>query len=275
MTAAPSSDALLALLAGLLDDTSLLVAQADPAAVVTEHRRVRRSSPLVGALHVAVSQLGRLLDALEAAPSSDPVEVVLVADTGLVEAAEARAVLLDDDRVEPVGLVVGLPLDGPLEETARLTLESLDFALPAVVAVPAAPGWGAAARVVAEDGAERVGLNLAVDDEVLADLIVEGARAGARLVGLGGPWTVARGAHDSPRPGLLNLVAAAGAAVAGGDPASVRSLLAEDDVDSLLAALATADPRAVRGCLTTVATPAPGALVAALSALGIVEDEDS
>lgn len=275
MTAAPSPDALLALLAGLLDDTSLLVASADPVAGLEAHRRVRRSSPLVGALHVAVSRLGGLLDGLDAAPATDPVEVVLVADTGLVEAAEARAVLLDDDRVEPVGLVVGLPLDGPVEDSARLTLESLDFALPAVVAVPAAPGWAAAARVVAEDGAERVGLHLSVDDTTLAGLLVDGARARARLVGLGGPWTAVRGAQEGARPGLLNLLAAASAALAPGDASMAGTMLAETDVDVLLASLGSADLQAVRGLLTTVTTPAPTALVAALSDLGIVEDEDS
>ena len=67
----------------------------------------------------------------------------LVADTGLVEAAEARAVLLDDDRVELVGLEVALPADGPLADSARLTLESLDFALPAALEIPRAPGLGA------------------------------------------------------------------------------------------------------------------------------------
>ena len=155
----PALDHAAALVVGLVDDAGGL--RSGDAAVpeaVRAHRDHRRAaySFVVGPFLAPVSRMADLLDALDADPAIDPLDLVLVADTGLVEAAEARAILLDDDRVDLVGLEVALPLDGPLGESAVLTLESLDFALPAAIEVPRAPGWRDAVEVIAGDGAERV-----------------------------------------------------------------------------------------------------------------------
>lgn len=255
------------LLLGLLDDAALL-AGGRPAAddAVAAHRALREgpSSPAIGPLLVRVSGLGALLDALDAAPSSTPLDIALVADTGLVELAEARAVLLDDDRLEALGLVVALPVDGPLGESAAVTLDSLDFALPAVVEVPLGPGWADAVAVVVEDGAERVGARASSD---LAPLLVEAASRGAALVVTGAaPSAVG----DGSTPGVLNLLAAATEAA---DVNHVAALLTERDPGPLLAIVASADPRAVRGRLASVGCADAAAVLDDLRALGLLEED--
>lgn len=260
-----------ALLRGLLDDASLLGRRAVDAAAVTAHRSLREGvdAALLGPLQLRVSQLGALLDVLDAAPSSTPLDVRLVADTGLVEAAEARAVLLDDDRVEIAGLVVALPVDGPLGESAALTLGSLDFALPSVVEVPDAPGWADAVAVIADDGAERVGLR--VGDRT-AEMLHRAVGRGA-VAALTSPLSTA--VHDSTGPGVLNVIAAVAEAVGGGDVSRVAAALSERDADALLAIVASADPRKVRGRLTAVATADPAATLTGLRDLGLLEEDDT
>jgi hypothetical protein len=261
-----------ALLLGLLDDASLLGRGAvDAAATVAAHRALREGADaaLVGPLDVQVSALGALLDALDAAPSSTPLGVRLVADTGLVEAAEARAVLLDDDRVEVSGLVVALPADGPLGESAALTLESLDFALPSVVEVPDAPGWADAVAVIAEDGAERVGLRVG---DRLAEMLHQAVGCGAAAA-LTSPVRAA--VHDGTGPGVLNVIGAVAEALGGGDVSRVAAALSERDVQPLLAIVASADPRRVRGRLTAVASADPAATLAGLRDLGLLEEDDT
>jgi hypothetical protein len=256
-----------ALLHGLLDDAALLGADAPPAALAVARHRELRDGPdaaLVGPLAVRVSGLGAVLEVLDEAPSSTPLDVVLVADTGLVEAAEARAVLLDDDRLETVGLVVALPADGPLGESAALTLDSLDFALPAVVEVPQAPGWAYAVAVIADDGAERIGVRVGPD---AAPLLAAAAARGATAVVTG----AAPGAEgDASLPGVLNLLACATSA--GDDVRRVAALLTERDVTTLLAIVASADPRAVRGRLASVGCADVAATLADLRALGLLEE---
>jgi hypothetical protein len=258
-----------ALLTGLLDDAALLTSDPPPAAlVVARHRDLREGADaaLVGPLAVRVSGLGDLLEALDEAPSSTPLDVVLVADTGLVEAAEARAVLLDDDRLETVGLVVALPADGPLGESAALTLDSLDFALPAVVEVPSATGWEDAVAVIAADGAERVGVRVGTD---VAPRLAAAAARGAVAVVTG----AAPGAQgDASLPGVLTLLAAAASA---DDVSRVAALLTERDPAALLAIVASADPRAVRGRLASVGCADVAATLADLRALGLLEEGDT
>ena len=261
-----------ALLLGLLDDASLLGrSPADAADAVGTHRALCEGvdAALVGPLQVRVSQLGALLDVLDAAPSSTPLVVRLVADTGLVEAAEARAVLLDDDRVEVAGLVVVLPVDGPLGESAALTLGSLDFALPSVVEVPDAPGWADAVAVIADDGAERVGLRVG---DRLAEMLYEAVDCGA-VAALTSPLTCV--VHDGTGPGVLNVIGAVAEAVDGGDVSRVAAALSERDADRLVAIVASADPRRVRGRLAAVATADPAATLAGLRDLGLLEEDDT
>ena len=264
-----------ALLAGLVGDASAVVSgPSGPASSVASalavHREIRESDlgVSVGAMSVHVSRLGDLLDALDASPSSTPLDLELVADTGLVEAAEARAVLLDDDRVDIVGLRVSLPPDGPLGDTARLTLTTLDFALPAVIDVPAVPDWADALAVLAEDGAERVGIRPggATAAAILREAVVLGVPV-VIPVGVTGVVT------SDQLPGVLNVLAGVAVALDGADVSRVTAVLAERNADDLLAIVASADPRAVRGRLVSVGSHDVRATLAGLRGLGLLEED--
>ena len=209
-----------------------------------------------------------LLDALDASPSSTPLDLELVADTGLVEAAEARAVLLDDDRVDVVGLRLSLPPDGPLGDTARLTLTTLDFALPAVIDVPAVPDWADALAVLAEDGAERVGIR--PGGPTAAAILREAVTLGVPVVI---PVGVTGVVTSDQLPGVLNVLAGVAVALDGADVSRVTAVLAERNADDLLAIVASADPRAVRGRLVSVGSHDVRATLAGLRGLGLLEED--
>ena len=264
-----------ALLAGLVGDASAVVSgPSGPASSVASalavHREIRESDlgVSVGAMSVHVSRLGDLLDALDASPSSTPLDLELVADTGLVEAAEARAVLLDDDRVDVVGLRLSLPPDGPLGDTARLTLTTLDFALPAVIDVPAVPDWADALAVLAEDGAERVGIR--PGGPTAAAILREAVTLGVPVVI---PVGVTGVVTSDQLPGVLNVLAGVSVALDGADVSHVTAVLAERNADDLLAIVASADPRAVRGRLVSVGSHDVRATLAGLRGLGLLEED--
>ncbi len=283
-----SPDRSLALLVGLVDDAAVFPpGDAAMTDAVRAHRDHRRSphGVLVGPFLAPVSRMAELLDALDADSGADPLDLVLVADTGLVEAAEARAVLLDDDRVELVGLELALPADGPLGESAAVTLDSLDFALPAAIEIPRAPGWRDALATIAEDGAERVkfrtgGTTAAAhpSEQELADRIVASVELGARFkltAGLHHPVRRTDPTTGFEEHGFLNALAATSVAVGGGDAEQVAAVLAERDAAPLLGILADADPRAVRARFTSFGSCSIDEPVAALRELGMFEDEDS
>ena len=264
-----------ALLAGLVGDASAVVSgPSGPASSVASalavHREIRESDlgVSVGAMSVHVSRLGDLLDALDASPSSTPLDLELVADTGLVEVAEARAVLLDDDRVDVVGLRLSLPPDGPLGDTARLTLTTLDFALPAVIDVPAVPDWADALAVLAEDGAERVGIR--PGGPTAAAILREAVTLGVPVVI---PVGVTGVVTSDQLPGVLNVLAGVSVALDGADVSHVTAVLAERNADDLLAIVASADPRAVRGRLVSVGSHDVRATLAGLRGLGLLEED--
>ena len=264
-----------ALLAGLVGDASAVVSgPSGPASSVASalavHREIRESDlgVSVGAMSVPVSRLGDLLDALDASPSSTPLDLELVADTGLVEVAEARAVLLDDDRVDVVGLRLSLPPDGPLGDTARLTLTTLDFALPAVIDVPAVPDWADALAVLAEDGAERVGIR--PGGPTAAAILREAVTLGVPVVI---PVGVTGVVTSDQLPGVLNVLAGVAVALDGADVSRVTAVLAERNADDLLAIVASADPRAVRGRLVSVGSHDVRATLAGLRGLGLLEED--
>ena len=270
---------------GLLEDAAgLPLTGAAVADAVAAHRahRAAEHGVLVGPFLAVVSRLGAVLDALDSAPTTEPLDLVLVADTGLVAAAEARAILLDDDRVELAGLAVVLPPDAPLGEATRLTLDKLDFALPAAIAVPPADDWRDAFDVLAADGAERVGFRASgtsaaplVGDAELAAFV---AAAVERSL----PFTVTAGLRRAVRGvdatagleghGFVNVMAATAAAIDGRDVSEIAALLAERDVVALLTVLAAADPTHVRRRFTSFASPSIDDAVDDLHALGMLDE---
>lgn len=270
---------------GLVDDAAVFppgnapVASAVPAH--HEHRAAEHGL-VVGPFLAPVSRLGEVLDALDATPTSDPLDLVLVADTGLVEAAEARALLLDDDRVELVGLEVALPLDGPLGESARLTLEALDFALPAAIEVPRAAGWRDALDVLAADGAERAKFRTGGATAAHHPTEVELAELVHAAVERSLAFKLTAGLHHALRRtdpetgfeehGFLNALAATAAAAGGGSVDDVAALLAERDGAPLLEMLAGTDPRLVRRLLTSFGSCSISDPVAEMRAWGLLEE---
>ncbi len=283
-----SPDRALALLVGLVDDAAVFPpGDAGMTEAVRAHQAHRRAAHgvLVGPFLAPVSRMAELLDALDAAPSSDPLDLVLVADTGLVEAAEARAVLLDDDRVALVGLELALPADGPLGESAALTLDALDFALPAAIEIPRVPGWRDALDTIAADGAERVkfrtgGLTAAAHptEAELAERIVASVLSGARFkltAGLHHPLRRTDPETGFEEHGFLNALAATALALDGGDVDAVAAVLAQRTAAPLLEILAAADPRAVRARFTSFGSCSVDEPVTALRELGMLEDGES
>ncbi len=279
-----------AYVAGLVDDAAVFPPGDAPVpealAAHRAHRQVAHGL-VVGPLLVPVSRMAELLDALDASPDSAPVDLVLVADTGMVEFAEARIVLLDDDRVDLLGLEVALPRDELLGPAAEITLATLDFALPAAVEVPRAPGWRDALRVLGTDGAERAKFRTGgptpqsyPTESELAELVVAAVQEGVA-------FKLTAGLHHALRRtapgtgfeehGFLNVLAATAAALEGHDVAHVAALLAEREAAPLLAVLADADPAAVRRRFTSFGSCSVDEPVADMRQLGLLAalDDDA
>jgi predicted alpha/beta hydrolase len=117
-----------------------------------------------------------------------------------------------------------------------------------------------AAAVVAEDGAESVGLDGADPD--LPAVLVACVRAGAtvRVDGVSG------GAQ------VLGLLAGTAAALEGRAATQVGALMTTTDSEPARAVLADASPAAVRRRLLSVRTDDPDRLLAELRVLGLAED---
>lgn len=277
-----------ALVVALVDDAAVFPPASTPVVdAVLAHRLHRHSEHglVLGPFLAPVSRLGEVLDALDAHPSSDPLDLVLVADTGLVEAAEARAVLLDDDRVDLVGLEVALPTDAAPGDSARLTLDTLDFALPAAIEIPRAAGWRDALAVIAADGAERVKFRTGgpsaahhPSEAELADVIVAAVRSGVAFKLTAGLHRAVRRTADDTgfeEHGFVNVLAATARAIAGDDPAAVAVVLAGRDALPLLEILADCDVREVRRRFTSFGSCSITEPLDDLLALGLVEEESS
>lgn len=274
------------LITALVDDAAVFppgLASID--AAVPAHHEFRRSDAgfVLGPFLAPVSRFAEVLDVLDSGPSTEPLDLVLVADTGLVEAAEARAILLDDDRVELVGLEVALPADRPLADSARLTLDTLDFALPTAIEIPRTAGWREALEVLAHDGAERAkfrtgGSSAAAypSDDELAEIIVACVRLGVAFKLTAGLHHAVRRTDADSRleeHGFVNVLAATAAALDGREPRQVSAVLAERDPAPLLAILADADPRIVRRRFTSFGSCSTSAPLADLHELGLLAEE--
>jgi len=255
-----------ALLDGLLDDTGPLAGHRD--LLAGDHR------DLLAALEIpaTVEATDALVEGL--IPGDGGIRVVLAAPT-LEGLRAARSLLLDVDAVELIGIRVPVPqVDGPDPAAATLDLlDALDSSVPAWITVPPGPAAAPVLGVLAADGVEHATLDLAAGSlDELTDLL-------RRLVDAGLPFRVTGtpGVHGGPmpggHPGLLNLLCATRAALAGATPADLREMLAVREVAPLVAALrgtAAADAAAVRALLVAAQVPDAGHVAAELAGLGLL-----
>lgn len=231
---------------------------------------------LVGPLVLRASGLESFREELP--PAAYGTRVHLVADAtddrdGLTALREARNGLFDEDRVEVVGVQLALPAQAEPAFAATTLLEILDFTAPAWLQVPLVDGWEKAFDVVAEDGTERLAVDLAAPAPDLAAFLHRAAQARVayRVTGTRGVTGAVRTAHDAP--GVLNLLAAVRAVLDGAPAAVVEALLAAADHAPLVEVVRSSSPAdavAVRSLLRGVDTADVAAVAEDLRALGLL-----
>lgn len=260
-----------ALLTGLLHDAAIVAGGVTVADALTRHRQDRHAwyRDLVGPLSCPTSRVPELLDGLGRAAGGDPVEIVLVADSGVLGVEQAKNLLLDEDGTELVGVRLALPLGGDPTAFAGRVLDALTFTVPATIDVPYQPGWQGALDVLAADGAEQVGLR-ADAGPLAAQLQLAAARRLRAVVGPDVRGAVTNGAD----PGVLNLLAAAAGAVGGAPSDAVADALSTTDVDSLVATARAVPPARSRALLGAVVGSDVRASIAALAAVGFLTEAD-
>jgi hypothetical protein len=248
------------------------------------HRDHRGSwyGDLLGPLRVPTSAVSDVAAGLIARDHGMP--VMLVPPPGspdpLAELHAARALLIDDDRVQVTGVELPLPRAAEPALAARAALAALDVSVPAWFVVPPDTAWLPALDVLAEDGAESVALHL--------------GRAGSAATGTGDGWTGAAAVlrravdldvavavtagglpvvTDGTGCGLLNLLGAVRAALNGADVAEVAAVLAATTPEPLAAAarrMSDADAAVVRAFLPVVTCPSIRSVVEDLESLGLI-----
>lgn len=190
-------------LAGFLDDAALLTGAAAerdrPAAALAAHRAHLRSwyRDLVGAFVLPPQSVREVLDSLDG--EDHGLRVVLATGASGIEAHHAlarirlaRDTILDDSRLDLVGVEVPLPLGGlfdvqGIRETTRSLLDALDFSAPTRIDLGTQATLDAARRgdletaleVIAEDAAEEV----ALPPTAASDLLDRARKLGLRVRG--------------------------------------------------------------------------------------------
>jgi hypothetical protein len=274
------------MVAALFDDAALFPpGNAPMTTAVPGHRAYRRAgfADLVGPFVAPASRVPELIAALGPGTALDPFEVVLVADSGVLGVEEAVGRLLDEDRVELVGLEVALPRDGDPQRFARTVLDSLHFSVPAAIEIPFVPGWEQALDVLAQDGAERAKFRTGSPDPAaipspgqLADAVLA---ATARRV----PFKLTAGLHHALRGaeatggvdhhGFLNVLAATALALTGAERAELVEVLSSTAAGEVLAPLREADPGPLRAAMRSIGTCSIADPVTDLVGLGLLEPD--
>lgn len=245
----------------LIDDAAVFPPGNMPTPLaIAGHRAHRRAwyADLVGPLLIPALRIDEFVAHLDegalGAASADPIDTVLIAgrDThtaddgiGLGVLVRARNVLLDDDRVQLVGIELALPNFADLGALTRTLLDQLSFGVPAAIEIPRIDGWQHALDVLAEDGAERAkfrtggptSADVPSDDELSIFLTACVERSLAFKLTAGLHHAVRRGEPDAPEHGFLNVLAAVTALLAGATRIDARSLVAEQDPTVLLGVL--------------------------------------
>ena len=245
----------------LIDDAAVFPPGSAPIPLaIGDHRTHRRAwyADLVGPLLIPVLGVEEFVAHLDegalGAASADPLATVLIAgrDThiaqdgiGLGALSRARSVLLDDERVELVGIEVALPDFADLGALTRTLLDQLSFGVPAAIEVPRIDGWQDALDVLAEDGAERAKFrtggptpaDVPSDEELTTFLTACVERLLAFKLTAGLHHAVRRGEPDAPEHGFLNVLAAVTALLGGSGRIDTQALVAEEDPAVLLEVL--------------------------------------
>ncbi len=287
-----------AVLAGLIDDAALFPPGNAPMSdAVLAHRRYRASAlaPLVGRFLCAASRIAELRAGLNAQPArtgpsgavrserpadTGPLRLGVIADRGLDGLPRALADVAADPRLVLEAVEIPLPpgTSGRHEiaDATRRAVTALPTGLLGYVEVPRVDGWEAALDVLAALGR---GAKLRTGGTVPAAFpsVVEVAGfltgCSARLL----PLKCTGGLHHAVRQpdpdtgayqhGFLNLLVAAGAAVAGADPTEA---LSERDGAVLAGQLKAVQPGPARGLLTSFGSCSIAEPVADLRALGLL-----
>lgn len=210
-----------AVLAGFLEDASLLAGAADvrerPASALAAHREHLRAwyRDLVGALVVPPGLVRELLDALDG--EDHGLRVVLATGAAGLDAPRAisqlrlaRDTILDDSRLELIGVEVPLPMGGLFDvqgvwASTGALLQALDFTAPSRIDIGGEGSRradvGQALTVIADDAAEELALPPTAPAAVIAEARALGLRlhgnAAAAVDGLVGPLRATLGGFVS------------------------------------------------------------------------------
>jgi hypothetical protein len=258
------------------------VAAGAVAQAVAEHREHHAAwyGDLIGPLRVPVSATTAVLEALR--PGDHALPILLTPDPAsddlLGRLRAARSLLLDNHRVELVGVELPFVAAGSAADAARRALDMLDFTVPAWFMVKAEPGWEPAFDVLAQDGAESVALYLPSPDDPAAfagiatvlRALIDRELPYAVTAGIAGLVTTEQG-H-----GLLNLLCATRAALNGAEKSLLADILAERTIAPLASAarrMSEADAAIVRAFLPMISAPSIRDLVEALEAEQLIEPD--
>jgi hypothetical protein len=239
---------------------------------LTTHRDHRAAwyGDLLGPLRVPTAAVVDLVAALAPRDHAMPVTLVppLTGDSLEVLHA-ARALLLDDDRVEITGVELPLPAADPAT-AARAALAALNVSVPTWFVVPPDTAWLPALDVLAEDGAESVALHVGDDVAGAAAVLRRAVDADITVSVTAGELPVVT---DDTGCGLLNLLGAVRAALNGADTPEVAEILSARAVPPLASAarrMSDADAAVVRAFLPVVTCPSVRSAVEDLESLGLI-----
>ena len=186
---------------------------------------------------------------------ADPVrmlDIAIIGDTGLEGLVAARDALEHDTWITVQHVELRVPSNGTLSESVHNLLDSLAFTVPTYVELPVAEAPSGLA-VLADDGAERAKFRTGPYEVPSPEQLAAAIGAAVRLRV---PFKLTGGLHhalpthdetsDQLHHGLLNVLAATAAAIAGaGDPELAR-LLESQDADQLLTQLRIVDAGLIR-----------------------------
>ncbi|MGH8870081.1 MAG: hypothetical protein ACRDYU_19095 [Actinomycetes bacterium] len=277
-----------ALFAALVDDAALFppgsAPMPDALAAHREHRRAAYAD-LVGPFLCPASRVPEMQSHLV---SGDALPLRLIADGGPEGLAGARDLLLDDDRVELVGVELPIPASPDMGAAARLLLDVLDFSVDAYVEIPRGAGWEAALDVLAADGAEHAKFRTGGTNPEAYPSETELAVFIRRCLDTQVSFKLTAGLHHAVRRtepvegfeehGFANVLAATRAGLIGAEAEDMAAILAERDrtaVVGLLERMSDADAAVVRAFFLSYGSCSVTEPLDDLLALGLLSKEDA